>query len=109
MQSGSRGRIRGGPLRDLFQGTGNLPRYQFPHARSLQAGYDLFRYLGGGGMGDVYLAREHAAERTVAMKFLRGSPHSNSATRFLTEILAVMLDGNGSSVTVIGQTSPPAA
>ena len=53
------------------------------------AGYDLFRYLGGGGMGDVYLAREHAAERIVAMKFLRGSPHSNSATRFLTEVRAL--------------------
>jgi neutral ceramidase len=29
------------------------------------AGYDLHRYLGGGGMGDVYLALEHVAERTV--------------------------------------------
>ncbi len=50
------------------------------------AGYDLYRYLGGGGMGDVYLAREHAAERTVAMKFLRGAPQSTAADRFLTEV-----------------------
>ncbi len=50
------------------------------------AGYDLYRYLGGGGMGDVYLAREHVAERTVAMKFLRGAPQSTAADRFLTEV-----------------------
>lgn len=57
--------------------------------RPSPAGYDLYRFLGGGGMGDVYLAREHVAERTVAMKFLRGSPNSSAADRFLTEIRAL--------------------
>jgi len=57
--------------------------------RHSPAGYDLYRYLGGGGMGDVYLAREHIGERTVAMKFLRGSPHSASAERFVAEIRAL--------------------
>ncbi|HEY3789965.1 MAG TPA: serine/threonine-protein kinase, partial [Urbifossiella sp.] len=57
--------------------------------RNAPAGYDLCQYLGGGGMGDVYLAREHAAERTVAMKFLRASPHSLASDRFLTEVRAL--------------------
>src|SRR5262245_5488461 len=37
------------------------------------AGYDLFVHLGGGGWGDVFLAREHVADRLVAMKFLRAA------------------------------------
>ncbi len=53
------------------------------------AGYDIVRYLGGGGMGDVYLGFEHSAERVVAMKFLRGAPHSAAADRFLTEVRAL--------------------
>lgn len=57
--------------------------------RPSPAGYDLFRYLGGGGMGDVYLAREHAAERTVAIKFLRAASNPASAERFLTEVRAL--------------------
>ncbi|MFO0802357.1 MAG: serine/threonine-protein kinase [Gemmataceae bacterium] len=57
--------------------------------RPAPAGYDLYRYLGGGGMGDVYLAREHAAERTVAIKFLRAASHPASAERFLTEVRAL--------------------
>ena len=57
--------------------------------RPAPPGYDLFRFLGGGGMGDVYLAREHVAERTVAMKFLRGAPNSTAADRFVTEIRAL--------------------
>jgi serine/threonine protein kinase len=48
-------------------------------------GYDLVRRLGTGGMGTVYLAHEHAAERTVAMKLLN-SPSSPAAfDRFLVE------------------------
>lgn len=57
--------------------------------RAAPAGYDLFRYLGGGGMGDVFLAREHAAERTVAMKFLRSAANPASVERFLTEVRAL--------------------
>jgi eukaryotic-like serine/threonine-protein kinase len=57
--------------------------------RAAPAGYDLMRYLGGGGMGDVYLAREHAAERIVAIKFLRLSGNPTSQDRFLKEVRAL--------------------
>ena len=43
------------------------PRQYLPES---PPGYDLLRRLGAGGMGTVYLAREHAAERMVAMKLL---------------------------------------
>ena len=52
-------------------------------------GYDLLRLLGGGGMGDVFLAREHATERIVAMKFLRATGNPFAIERFLTEVRAV--------------------
>lgn len=58
------------------------PRQYLPEA---PPGYDLVRRLGMGGMGTVYLAHEHAAERTVAMKVLN-SPSSPAAfDRFLVE------------------------
>lgn len=60
----------------------NDPRQYLPEA---PPGYDLVRRLGMGGMGTVYLAHEHAAERTVAMKLLN-SPSSPAAfDRFLVE------------------------
>jgi aminoglycoside phosphotransferase (APT) family kinase protein len=50
------------------------------------AGYEMIRELGIGGMGAVYLVREVAPDRMVAMKFLR-SPGSQSAfDRFLVEV-----------------------
>lgn len=60
-----------------------------PRIRPSPPGYDLYRFLGGGGMGDVYLAREHVADRTVAIKFFRGSLNSSAADRFITEIRAL--------------------
>ena len=54
-----------------------------PHA---PAGYDLLSRLGGGGMGDVYLAREHASDRRVAMKFLRYPGSPDAVERFLVEL-----------------------
>ncbi len=44
-----------------------------PPASALPAvpGYTLRRLLGGGGMADVFLADDHAAERRVAVKVLR--------------------------------------
>ena len=57
-----------------------------PHA---PAGYDLLSRLGGGGMGDVYLAREHASDRRVAMKFLRYPGSPDAVERFLVELRAL--------------------
>lgn len=54
-----------------------------PHA---PAGYDLLDRLGTGGMGAVYLAREQAAERLVAMKFLHSPASPDSLERFLVEL-----------------------
>jgi serine/threonine protein kinase len=53
------------------------------------AGYDLIRRLGGGGMGDVFQAREHSTERVVAMKFLRHAANPTAVERFLTEVRAL--------------------
>lgn len=53
------------------------------------AGYELIRRLGGGGMGDVYLAREHVPQREVAMKFLRSPGNSVGLERFLAEVRAL--------------------
>src|SRR5574342_890161 len=39
--------------------------------RALSAQYDVIRLLGRGGMGAVYLAREKALDRLVAIKVLR--------------------------------------
>ncbi len=58
----------------------------FPHA---PAGYELLDRIGGGGMGDVYLAREHASERMVAMKFLRFPGSSDALDRFVIELRAL--------------------
>ncbi len=52
-------------------------------------GYDLLRRLGGGGMGDVFLAREHTSERLVAIKFLRSPGNPTAVERFLAEVRAL--------------------
>jgi serine/threonine-protein kinase len=52
-------------------------------------GYDLIRRLGGGAMGDVFLAREHASERVVAVKFLRSPGSPTAVERFLAEVRAL--------------------
>jgi hypothetical protein len=52
-------------------------------------GYELVRRLGGGGMGDVFLAREFASARDVAMKFLRSPGSATGVERFLAEVRAL--------------------
>ena len=52
-------------------------------------GYELIRQLGTGGMGTVYLARELAAERTVAMKLLNAPGSATAFERFLVEARAL--------------------
>jgi serine/threonine-protein kinase len=53
-------------------------------------GYELIRMIDTGGMGVVYLARDHVTDRVVAMKFLRGGLVSGSAAdRFLVEVRAL--------------------
>ena len=56
---------------------------------SAPPGYELIRKLGGGGMGDVFLAQEYVAEREVAMKFLRCPGSSSGVERFLAEVRAL--------------------
>jgi len=51
-------------------------------------GYDLIQSLGFGGMGNVYLAREHISERIVAIKFLNAPSSAIAFDRFLVEVRA---------------------
>ncbi len=54
---------------------------------ALQDGFDVVRPLGQGGMGAVYLARERALDRLVAVKVLRPDLAANArgVERFLQE------------------------
>jgi serine/threonine-protein kinase len=70
----------------LSPGVARAPATRLPPA---PAGYDLFVPLGGGGMGEVYLAREHFTERAVAIKFLRGPRSGSAQERFLVEVRAL--------------------
>ena len=65
-------------------GTAPPPRLPDP-----PPGYDLLSRLGGGGMGEVFLAHEHYANRRVAMKFLRLAGNRALIERFLRELRAL--------------------
>jgi serine/threonine-protein kinase len=64
----------------------DAPRDALPPA---PPGYELVRRLGGGGMGDVFLAWDVAGERQVAMKFLRAPGSPIAVDRFLVEVRAL--------------------
>lgn len=71
-------------------GTESDPGHTHPVGQPLPPpGYDLLRRLGGGGMGDVFLAREHTSERSVAIKFLRSPGNPTAVERFLAEVRAL--------------------
>src|SRR5262245_16186247 len=50
--------------------------------------YRLDRHLGGGGMGEVYLARDTKLDRLVAVKFLNAPTDEQSRRRLLREARA---------------------
>src|SRR5262245_30872619 len=51
--------------------------------------YRLLRWLGGGGMGEVYLAHDRLLDRTVAIKFIASAgPDDQARERFLIEARA---------------------
>jgi eukaryotic-like serine/threonine-protein kinase len=52
-------------------------------------GYELFHRLGGGGMGDVYLADDLTTNKRVAMKFLQAPNNPVAVERFLIEVRAL--------------------
>jgi serine/threonine-protein kinase len=52
-------------------------------------GYEVLERLGGGGMGEVFLARELASRRPVAMKFLRRPGDAVALDRFVRELQAL--------------------
>ncbi len=58
-----------------------------PEEKSLIPGYELLDYLGGGGMGAVYKARQIGLDRLVAVKLLRPdlAADPEQVQRFLSE------------------------
>jgi serine/threonine protein kinase len=69
---------------DLIGQTNRSPG--FPAGTSIDQ-YELIRRLGGGGMGDVYLARDTRLARRVAIKFMQHADRS-LGERFLLEAQA---------------------
>lgn len=57
----------------------------------LEANYEMLDRIGGGGMGEVYLARDRRLDRFVAVKRLSGANLANASmrTRFLREARAI--------------------
>ncbi len=83
-----------GPAAVAELGTEQLTEHATPAAAPLPLptpppGYEFLRRLGSGGMGDVYLAREHPTERLVAMKLLRAPGNPMAAERFVSEVRAL--------------------
>jgi len=66
------------------------------------AGYELIRELGAGGMGVVYLARDHTTEQLVAMKFLQRPGSQTAFDRFLVELRALAALNHPHIIRVLG-------
>jgi serine/threonine-protein kinase len=64
-------------------------------------GYELVERLGSGGMGSVYLARDQATERLVAMKFLHHPGDPDAVDRFLLELRVLAQLDHGNIVRVL--------
>jgi WD40 repeat protein/predicted Ser/Thr protein kinase len=82
------------PLADLFEVHASLKESEWladdaPPPGTPFPGYDLIRELGRGGMGVVYLARQHDLGRLVAVKLLMARAHSRDGDRLRTEAEAV--------------------
>jgi len=74
-----------------------------PHALpEAPLGYEIRSKFEGGGMGVVYLAREHATDRLVAMKFLRGIAAGAALERFLVEVKVLAKLDHAGIVRVLG-------
>ena len=66
-------------------GSEHPPRIPAEVRHALAETHDVLRELGRGGMGTVYLARERALDRDVAIKVLAGTRDAKSVQRFLQE------------------------
>ena len=68
--------------------------------------YRLLRRLGGGAMGEVYLAHDLALDRMVAIKFIAIDPDAATRQQFLTEARAIarLQHANVVAVHRIGET-----
>ncbi len=64
-------------------------------------GYDLLARIGSGGMGSVFLAFEHSAERQVAIKFLHAPSSLHAFERFLVEVRSLAALNHPNIVKVI--------
>lgn len=65
-------------------------------------GYELIRELGIGGMGMVFLARDHTTERLVALKFLQRPGSQSAYDRFLVELRALTRLNHPNIIRVLG-------
>lgn len=64
--------------------------------------YEILKRLGGGGFGEVFLARQAGFERGVAVKVLRGEVDEETRGRFYREAKALSVLGHPNIATFLG-------